>query len=858
MRVLEKSVVSSNSMQRVKVYRLSMDGKWDDHGTGHVSVDSLERSEELGLFVFDEDDSETLLQHRICPDDIYRKQEDTIISWKDPEFSTELALSFQETAGCSYIWENICNAQRNLHFNSLNNDAFHSANSELQELPAVELSTLPLILKIATEEGGLTEQTRAIELILHDQEFFLKLMDLFRTCEDLENIDSLHMLYKIIRGIILLNSQQIFEKIFGDELIMDIIGCLEYEPKVPHAHHRNFLNEHVVFKEAIPIKDRLVLSKIHQSYRVGYIKDVVLPRALDEATISTLNSMIHANNAAVVSLLKDDNTFIQELFARLKSLNTEVESKKNLVLFLHEFCTLSKSLQMDQQLHLFRELVNEGIIDIIMDILQSEDKQLVFIGTDILILLLNQDPSLLHSYVIRPEGIPLLGLLIRGMITDFGDDMHCQFLDILRCLLDSYTLSGPQKDTIVEIFYEKHLSQLIEVITGSCSVEADRREKSVDRNDTKFSSAKPEILLNITELLCFCVMHHPNRIKCNFLLNNVFDEVLLLTKRRERYLVVAAVRFFRTSISRCDDQLSNYIVKHNLFKPVIDAFVENGDRYNLLHSAVLDLLEYIRKENRKTLIKYVVESFWHQLGKFECLASIQSFKLKYEQALDNIGKSPSVAIIDSRKRFDERASEKGEEDFFNEDSDEEDTASASTSHNHRVLACPILPNGSTETSASLSFRSSGLVDYDYDEDDEDYRPPPPRRLSNVSAGEEEILESLALRRKIMTKEEPGLVKRQRIEKNSKSKDTVFTALYSTLGQSALPKRRAASTEDDVSAKQAVLSASIWEECPSDHEKVGGLGACKSSSDDAQSHSAPDNGQAVPEEDWTLLPENSLS
>lgn len=30
------------------------------------------------------------------------------------------------------------------------------------------------------------------------------------------------------------------------------------------------------------------------------------------------------------------------------------------------------------------------------------------------------------------------------MVTDFGDDMHCQFLEILRSLLDSYTLSGGQ------------------------------------------------------------------------------------------------------------------------------------------------------------------------------------------------------------------------------------------------------------------------------------------------------------------------------------------------------------------------------------------------------------------------------
>jgi hypothetical protein len=29
---------------------------------------------------------------------------DTIISWTDPEVATDLALSFQETIGCTFIW----------------------------------------------------------------------------------------------------------------------------------------------------------------------------------------------------------------------------------------------------------------------------------------------------------------------------------------------------------------------------------------------------------------------------------------------------------------------------------------------------------------------------------------------------------------------------------------------------------------------------------------------------------------------------------------------------------------------------------------------------------------------------------
>ncbi|TYH27367.1 hypothetical protein ES288_A02G064600v1 [Gossypium darwinii] len=829
----EKSQGNSNSLQRVKVYRLNEDGKWDDQGTGHVTVDYLERSEELALYVFDEEDNETLLVHRICPDDIYRKQEDTIISWRDSEYSTELALSFQENTGCSYIWDHICNVQRNIHFSSLNSETFHSMNSELRELPAVELSTLPIILKTVTE-SGIADQMRLTELILNDQDFFQKLMELFRICEDLENMDGLHMIFKIVKGIILLNSAQIFEKIFGEELIMDIIGSLEYDPDVPQVqHYRNFLKEHVVFKEAVPIKNPMVISKIHQAYRVGYLKDVVLARVLDEATVASLNSMIHSNNAIVISLLKDDSTFIQELFARLRSPTTSAESKKNLVYFLREFCSLSKSLQMVQQLQLFRDLINEGIFDIISDALQSQDKKLVLTGTDILILFLNQDPTLLRSHVVRQEGIPLLGLLVKGMITDFGEDMHCQFLEILRSLLDSFSLTGAQRDTIIDIFYDKHLGQLIDVIILSCPSEdvgqsTSNLASSAGRVESQ-NSTKPEILLNICELLCFCVVHHPYRIKCNFLLNNVIDKILLLTRRREKYLVVAAVRFVRTILSRRDEHLVNHFVKKNLLKPVIDAFVANGNRYNVLNSAVLELFEYIRKENVKLLVGYIVDSFWNQLVKFEYLASVQSLKVKYEQCLENCGTKANVNVSDSRKRIDERALEKEEEDYFNEDSDEDDTSSESRTR--KVQSQPVSSDGVAASCPSLSPRSGGLVDYEDDEDDEDYRPPP-KKHTETSEDDEGTLETLRLKRKLISREHENEVayKKQRLGKSSKARDSVFAALCSTLSQAVLPIKKTANAMP-LSSQSAEGTKALGEGNHTEKESSSSRSSGKSSSEE---------------------------
>lgn len=44
-----------------------------------------------------------------------------------------------------------------------------------------------------------------------------------------------------------------------------------------------------------------------------------------------------------------------------------------------------------------------------------------------------------------------------------------------------------------------------------------------------------------------------------------------------------------------DDELISHFIKNNLLKPIIDAFVANGNRYNLLNSSVLDLFDYIRK-----------------------------------------------------------------------------------------------------------------------------------------------------------------------------------------------------------------------------------------------------------------------
>lgn len=94
----------SDTRRRVKVYTLNEDRQWDDRGTGHVSSTYVEELKGMSLLVRAESDGSLLLESKINPNTAYQKQQDTLIVWSEAE-NYDLALSFQEKAGCDEIWE---------------------------------------------------------------------------------------------------------------------------------------------------------------------------------------------------------------------------------------------------------------------------------------------------------------------------------------------------------------------------------------------------------------------------------------------------------------------------------------------------------------------------------------------------------------------------------------------------------------------------------------------------------------------------------------------------------------------------------------------------------------------------------
>jgi protein phosphatase-4 regulatory subunit 3 len=104
-----------STRRRVKLYLLNEAGQWDDKGTGHITCQYDQNTQGFGLFLRSESDNEMLLEHRIAMDPIYQHQNETIITWTDPESEADYALSFQENEGCNDMWDQILSVQGRLN-----------------------------------------------------------------------------------------------------------------------------------------------------------------------------------------------------------------------------------------------------------------------------------------------------------------------------------------------------------------------------------------------------------------------------------------------------------------------------------------------------------------------------------------------------------------------------------------------------------------------------------------------------------------------------------------------------------------------------------------------------------------------
>ncbi|XP_037862890.1 serine/threonine-protein phosphatase 4 regulatory subunit 3B isoform X5 [Chlorocebus sabaeus] len=670
----------SDTRRRVKVYTLNEDRQWDDRGTGHVSSTYVEELKGMSLLVRAESDGSLLLESKINPNTAYQKQQDTLIVWSEAE-NYDLALSFQEKAGCDEIWEKICQVQGKDPSVEVTQDLIDESEEErfeempetshLIDLPTCELNKLEEIADLVTSVLSSPIRREKLALALENEGYIKKLLQLFQACENLENTEGLHHLYEIIRGILFLNKATLFEVMFSDECIMDVVGCLEYDPALAQPkRHREFLTKTAKFKEVIPITDSELRQKIHQTYRVQYIQDIILPTpsVFEENFLSTLTSFIFFNKVEIVSMLQEDEKFLSEVFAQLTDEATDDDKRRELVNFFKEFCAFSQTLQPQNRDAFFKTLAKLGILPALEIVMGMDDLQVRSAATDIFSYLVEFSPSMVREFVMQEaqqsdDDILLINVVIEQMICDTDPELGgaVQLMGLLRTLIDPEnmlaTANKTEKSEFLNFFYNHCMHVLTAPLLTNTS--EDKCEKDFFLKHYRYSWS----------FVCTPSHSHSHSTP-----SSSISQDNIVGSNKNNTICPGALRFMRRIIGLKDEFYNRYITKGNLFEPVINALLDNGTRYNLLNSAVIELFEFIRVEDIKSLTAHIVENFYKALESIEYVQTFKGLKTKYEQEKDRqnqkLNSVPSI-LRSNRFRRDAKALEEDEEMWFNEDEEEE-------------------------------------------------------------------------------------------------------------------------------------------------------------------------------------------
>ncbi|XP_008576744.1 PREDICTED: serine/threonine-protein phosphatase 4 regulatory subunit 3B-like [Galeopterus variegatus] len=507
------------------------------------------------------------------------------------------------------------------------------ASTEVVEVPDCELNGLEQIAALVTSVLPSPIGKERLAPVLENEDYIKKLLQLFHTCENLENTEGLHHLHKIIKGMLFFNSLSLFKIIFSDEYIMDVIGCLEYDPALAQPkRHREFLSQTAKFKEIIPITDSELKQKIHQTYRVQYIYDVFVPQPpISADNLSTLKHFIFLNKVEIVSMLQRDRKCLSEVLANLNDKTLDDDKRRELAFFLKEFCAFSKVLEPQKKEELFQMLTQLEILPALKIIMSADDLLIRSAATDIFTYLVEYSSSMIRELVMEEaekmeDDDLFINVVIKQMICDtdpeLGGALH--LMGCLRTLLDlnnMLSVSNKVRCDFLSFFYKHCMHNFIAPLLATTS--EDKHEG---------------------------------------------DNILMNSKHT--FLVLCAVRFMRRMIGLKDRFYNSYIIKGNLFDPVVNAFLHNGTRYNMLNSAIIEMFEYIRVENIHSLIAHIVEKFYKAFESIEYVQTFKGLKIKYDHQKDKGSQIQNYLHSIPYSKIphgDAKVSELKEEMYFKED-----------------------------------------------------------------------------------------------------------------------------------------------------------------------------------------------
>ena len=399
----------------------------------------------------------------------------------------------------------------------------------------------------------------------------------------------------------------------------------------------------------------------------------------------------------IVSLVQEDTQLLPNLFKEITDDSISDERRCELAGFLRELCTLSQTLQPPPKDEYFKNLTRLGLLPSIEHLFGCEDSKSHRIAIDIFQHCVEHSPTMVREFCKKEmqrenssseseEDAFLINMVIERMICDPDQELSgaMQLNGLLRILLDPENMMGKtsEKAEFLTLFYRYCMHVLMAPLLANTATES---------GPSKDDYQTCNILSLILDLVTFSVENHQYHVKHYIQNKDLLRRVLVLLKSKHRFLVLAALRFMRKIVGRNDDFYNRYIIKGDLFKPVVEQLFKSGSSYNLINSAILEMFEFVQQEKPRGLISYIVQQHFDVLDRIEYVKTFKKLKTTYDQQQDrsmlnqlnssrsSVGTSdtlspyagPNHRRFPSNHRRDNSSMDEEEEMWFDRDDDEE-------------------------------------------------------------------------------------------------------------------------------------------------------------------------------------------
>jgi hypothetical protein len=415
-------------------------------------------------------------------------------------------------------------------------------------------------------------------------DWLVQLFSCFDAATEIGRADVILAVFQLIKTIFIVGSPQTLVRLVDDDVYETVFSILKNDSDIPaesRVDHLSLLNSKAHFNQMHAELPPNISHSIRQSFRLGYIKDSILARHLDDMAFVSFVQAINSLNSHIITYFIDHP---QGFMGSLSLPSVSAEEFPRILEFVQSILSASRTLTVEEKASIVVELCDETFFALLEQNLDSLSRDSVL---EIIVAICSLNSGWVRERCMADTSPNLLTKLIGAFHNASNTEYQTsQIADLLRLLLEPV----PYSETFITFFYEKDFL----VLLGT------------------FPPSLPAFTIQtVLDVLAYCVVSHSSTFKAYFLRFGSLGKLLrsiLIDQNHSRIVQLAAIRLVRAFFWQKDPMFFRFLQAFNIPGLILQLlFLHRPDTQlmdgNMMYSSSLEIITFVCVNNQANVME---------------------------------------------------------------------------------------------------------------------------------------------------------------------------------------------------------------------------------------------------------------